>query len=172
MSGFQSNRTLDAWGWLILPSLLCILATILLAMPVRVLGLRLPEPVWPLILAFSWAVVRPSILPPLFLFGLGLFTDLIHGGPLGLWPVAYLAAYGGVFLSRSMMAGQSRAMMWLWYASATLCAFVVADFLTMLDALHTPNYLAVFWQFLVTAAMYPLAHRLIERYEDADVRFR
>jgi rod shape-determining protein MreD len=35
-----------------------------------------------------------------------------------------------------------------------------------------PNLIAVGWQFLVTAALYPFAHILIERYEDADVRFR
>jgi rod shape-determining protein MreD len=103
---------------------------------------------------------------------MGVFIDLWTGGPLGLWAVALLAAYGSVFVTRSIMAGQSPIAMWLWYASACLFAFVVADFLTMLDALNTPSYLAVFWQFLVTAALYPLAHRLIARYEDADVRFR
>ena len=42
----------------------------------------------------------------------------------------------------------------------------------MLDALVTPNLLATFWQLLVTVLLYPFAHRLIARYEDADVRFR
>lgn len=172
MSGFQASRSLDPWGWLVAPTLMCLAATILFAVPVRLFGLRLPEPIWPLVPAFAWAVVRPSILPPILLFGMGLFVDLLSGGPMGLWPIALLVAYGSVFLTRSMMAGQSRAMVWLWYASAVLFAFIAADFLVMLDALNTPNYLAVLWQFLVTAALYPLAHRLIERYEDADVRFR
>lgn len=172
MSGFQASRSLDPWGWLVAPTLMCLAATILFAVPVRLFGLRLPEPIWPLVPAFAWAVVRPSILPPILLFGMGLFIDLLSGGPMGLWPIALLVAYGSVFLTRSMMAGQSRAMVWLWYASAVLFAFIAADFLVMLDALNTPNYLAVLWQFLVTAALYPLAHRLIERYEDADVRFR
>jgi rod shape-determining protein MreD len=35
-----------------------------------------------------------------------------------------------------------------------------------------PNIFGVCWQFLATAALYPFAHRLIERFEDADVRFR
>ena len=172
MSGFQASRTLDAWGWLVLPALVCMAATVLFSVPIRVFGFRLPEPVWALVPAYAWAVVRPSFLPPIILFGLGLFTDLWTGGPLGLWVVAYLATYGSVFMTRSIMAGQSRLMMWLWYAATSLLAFVIADFLSMLDALNTPNYLAVFWQYAVTAALYPVAHRLIERYEDADVRFR
>jgi rod shape-determining protein MreD len=42
----------------------------------------------------------------------------------------------------------------------------------MLDSLAMPSLLAVFWQFLVTALLFPFAHRLIERFDDADVRFR
>jgi rod shape-determining protein MreD len=171
-SGFQSNRSLDAWGWLIMPTLLCLIATVVQDIAFRFFTFSLPEVVWPLIPAFAWAVVRPAILPPILLFGMGVFVDLWTGGPMGLWPVALLAAYASVFLTRSVMAGQSALAMWVWYAAACLFAFVVADFLTMLDSLNTPNYLAVFWQFLVTAALFPLANRLIARYEDADVRFR
>jgi rod shape-determining protein MreD len=35
-----------------------------------------------------------------------------------------------------------------------------------------PSLLALGWQYLATLILYPFAHRLIERYEDADVRFR
>jgi rod shape-determining protein MreD len=42
----------------------------------------------------------------------------------------------------------------------------------MLDSLAMPSLLAVFWQFLVTTLLFPFAHRLIDRFEDADVRFR
>jgi rod shape-determining protein MreD len=31
---------------------------------------------------------------------------------------------------------------------------------------------AVAWQYLATILLYPFSHRLIERFEDADVRFR
>jgi rod shape-determining protein MreD len=172
MSGFQSTRTLDAWGWLVFPTLACAAAVVIQSVPLRFFGFALPEPVWALVPAFAWSVVRPSIVPPILLFLLGAFMDLMTGAPLGLWPVSLLAAYASVFMTRSIMAGQSRIVMWLWYASACAAAFVTADFLTMLDSLNTPNLLAVFWQFLVSAALYPLAHRLIERYEDADVRFR
>jgi len=35
-----------------------------------------------------------------------------------------------------------------------------------------PGLVGVAWQFLATAILYPFAHRLIDRFEDADVRFR
>ena len=60
-SGFQSTRTLDAWGWLLFPTLLCLLATIVQDIAFRFFTFSLPEVVWPLIPAFAWAVV-PVIL--------------------------------------------------------------------------------------------------------------
>jgi rod shape-determining protein MreD len=172
MSGFQAHRPLDSWRWLAIPVVVCVLATLLAAIPFRFLHMRLPEPVFPLILAFAWAVIRPSILPPVLLLLLGLWMDLFWGGPLGLWSIGLLVAYGFVLFTRAMMTGQSRMMMWAWYAATCGLGMLSAYLLTMLDALVTPNLFATFWQFLVTALLYPFAHRLIQRFEDADVRFR
>lgn len=106
MSGFQATRPLDPWRWLVAPTLICVVATIFLAIPLRVFGLQLPEFVFPLAPAFAWAVIRPSILPPFFLLGMGLFLDLFWGGPLGLWAISLLAAYAGVLATRSVMNNQ------------------------------------------------------------------
>jgi rod shape-determining protein MreD len=172
MSGFQSSKPLVTWRWLTVPALVVVVATVLTDIPLRVFGARLPEPVYGLVLAFSWAVIRPSLLPPFVLLLLGLYSDLFDGGEIGLWPTSLLLAYGFVLVTRPMMIGQSRAMMWAWYAIACLLAFTAAYLLTMLDALETPNLLSAFWQWLVTALLYPFAHSLIQRFEDADVRFR
>jgi len=172
MSGFESNRPLDPWRWLGVPLLACIAATIIFAVPLRLFGFRLPEPVFAMIPAFAWAVIRPSFLPPFLLLLLGLFLDIFHHAPLGLWAISLLAAYGAVFATRLMMSGQARGMMWAWYAASCAVAFGVAFLFTTLDSLAVPDLISVAWQYLVTALMYPLAHRLIERFEDADVRFR
>ena len=163
---------LDFWGWIGAPTLICILATLLFAAPIRVFGLQLPEPVFPLAPAFAWAVLRPSITAPFVLLGLGLFLDLVWGDPTGLWAIALISAYVTVLLSRSMMTGQSRQMMWVWFAVATGVAMGVGYTGTTLVSGVAPNVVATFWQFLPTLLLYPFAHRLIERFEDADVRFR
>ena len=49
---------------------------------------------------------------------------------------------------------------------------MVGFLITQLDARATPNLLAMLWQFLATILLYPFAHRLIDRFDDADVRFR
>jgi rod shape-determining protein MreD len=171
MSSFQTER-LDPIQWLVLPALACMGATVLFSVPLTVAGVSLPEPVFGMILAFAWAIIRPSILAPFGLLATGLFMDLFWGAPLGLWALSLLAAYGGVLGTRNMMTGQSRPMVWAWFAFMTGVAMTTGYCISILDSGMAPSLVAVFWQFLPTVLLYPFAHRLTERFEDADVRFR
>ena len=169
---FQDTRPLDPWHWLGWPTLLCLGASVVFAVPLRVYGYQLPEPVFPLAPAFAWAVIRPSILAPMVLLALGLFLDLLWGGSMGLWAVSILVAYAMVLACRTMLTGQSRVVMWSWFAFMVFTALLTGYILTTLDLGQPPSLMATFWQFLPTALLYPFAHRLIDRFEDADVRFR
>ena len=163
---------LDFWRWMGLPMLACMAATLVFAAPIRVLGLRPPEPVFALVPAYAWAVLRPSIMAPICLMLLGLFQDLVWGGLLGLWPLGLLLAYGLVLISRNMVTGQSRLMMFIWYLVACSAAMGAAYAAVAFEAHNLPNLLAVAGQWLPTALLYPLADRLIGRFEDTDPRFR
>jgi rod shape-determining protein MreD len=169
---FQDTRPLDPWRWIVGPTLLCLIATLVFATPFRILGLQLPEPVFPLAPAFAWAVIRPSILAPLMLLGFGLFLDLFWGGPIGLWPLSILVGYAVILFSRSIMSGQSRFVLGGWFAAMVLIAMTVGYVTTTLDVGYPPSLMATFWQFMPTTLLYPFAYRLIDRFEDADVRFR
>ncbi|MCR5876343.1 hypothetical protein LRS10_20645 [Phenylobacterium sp. J426] len=170
MSG--GARSLEPWRWLGVPMLQVMAATLLFALPIRLWGHGLPEPVFALPVAFAWAVIRPSMLAPFCVAILGFFLDLVWGGPLGLWAVCLLIAYGGALGGRAFMAGQGRAAMWGWYGVLATLAFGAGYLFVMLDVHGMPSPLSVFWQFLATVILYPFADRLIERFEDADVRFR
>jgi rod shape-determining protein MreD len=169
---YNAAQPFTPWRWLGVPMLQALALTIVLAIPLRLFGLRLPEPVAPLVLAFAWAVIRPSIIAPIAVLAMGLFLDLFWGTPLGLWALALLTGYGVVLVTRSMMAGQSQPMMWAWYAVTCAIAMGAAYLFSMVDARQAPNLFAVGWQLLATIVLYPFAHRLIDRFEDADVRFR
>ena len=168
----SAARPLDPWRWLVLPALIAIGATVLFAAPIRIFGLALPEPVFALVPAFSWAVIRPSVLAPFGVLLLGLFLDLFWGGPMGLWALSLLLAYAMALSMRSMMSGQSRIMMWAWFAGGVAISMLGGYLFTMLDSRSMPSLIAVFWQFLATVLLFPFAHSLIDRFEDADVRFR
>lgn len=165
-------RPLHPALWLGVPALVCALASLLFAMPFSVYGLRLPEPVFAFVPAFAWAVIRPSVLPPFALMLLGLFLDLIWGGTLGLWPVCLLAAYAPVLLSRRLLSGLDFWGLWAWYLATCVIAFGLGWSIVGARSGVAPDLVGTFWQFLVTGALFPFAFGLIERYEDADVRFR
>jgi rod shape-determining protein MreD len=42
----------------------------------------------------------------------------------------------------------------------------------MLHAKAMPSLVSASWQYLATIVLFPFAHRLIDLFEDADVRFR
>jgi rod shape-determining protein MreD len=172
MSLMPATQRLGAWRWLGLPALVCVAATLLFAIPVRVFGLGPPEPVFPLALAFAWAVIRPSILGPFTLLLLGLFLDLLWDTPTGLWALALLSAYAMTLSVRRVLSGLGWLAMAGWYAVAIGVAMGVGVVITGLQADIMPSPLAVFWQYLDTLILFPLSNRLIQQFEDADVRFR
>ena len=165
-------RPLHPLRWIAGPMLMAILATWLLTTPLKVFGLQLPEPVWALAPLFAWAVIRPSILAPFAVLGMGLAMDLLWGGALGQWALSLLIAYGAIFSARAGLVGQSRPIMWAWYAFACALAMGAAWMIGLMDAGGRPQVVGMVWQFLATLLAYPFADYLIERFEDADVRFR
>ncbi|HEY5288504.1 MAG TPA: hypothetical protein VIJ59_00595 [Caulobacteraceae bacterium] len=164
-------RPISPIVWLAAPMIAALVLSFVLALPLRIEGLALPEPVFALVPAFAWAIVRPSILPPLALFALGVALDLLWGGPLGLWETCLLAAYTLVFVSRRMLSGQEFWALWGAYAVACGGAMAVGFVLTALRAGHAPGLVGVGLQFAVTVALYPFAWKLVERYEAADTRY-
>jgi rod shape-determining protein MreD len=167
-----SARPLDPLLWIGLPSALVVLATFLLLAPVRVFGLPLPEPVVALVPAFAWAVIRPSILAPFALLLVGLVMDVLWGSTLGLWPLALLLAYGVIFSVRTFLAGRGHWFMLAWYILVCGLSEMMAFLVTRIAAGSTPNLLGMFWQTLATVLLFPFAYLLVDRFEDADVRFR
>jgi rod shape-determining protein MreD len=165
-------RSLEPWRWLGIPMLQALGATILFGIPLRLWGLQLPEPVFPLAVVFAWAIIRPSVLAPMAIVVMGLFLDIVWGGPLGLWALILLVAYALVLGGRSMSAGQSRGALWVWYGFVTAFSIGLGFMIVAVRDHAMPGLLSLGWQYLATLILYPFAHRLIDMFEDADVRFR
>ncbi|MFI4973018.1 MAG: hypothetical protein ACHP84_00595 [Caulobacterales bacterium] len=170
--GAGAARPLSPIRWLGLPMLFCAVATVVFATPIKVFGLQLPQPVFALVPAFAWAVIRPSILPPFALLVLGLFLDVFGGGVHGLWPLCLLVAYAATLSARRLIFNQDFLVTWAWYALIATAAFAVAYIVMTMNSGAPLALLACAWPWLTTVALFPFAHRLIQRYEDADVRFR
>jgi rod shape-determining protein MreD len=165
-------QPLNPIQWLVAPALAAILAAMLFAAPLEAWGLRLPEPVFGLVLAFAWASLRPSVLAPFALLAVGLFQDLLWGDLLGLWPLALLAAYALTASARAVLVGQSFWTLWAWYFAAVAAAFGVAALLVWFHGREIPDLIGLGLQAAVTGGLFPVAWRLMNAFEDADVRFR
>jgi rod shape-determining protein MreD len=165
-------RSLAPWRWIGIPLLQSLGLTVLFAVPLRVFHLQLPEPVFGMWPVFAWAMIRPSMLAPFAVLFLGLFLDVFWGGPQGLWALSLLLAYGAVLAARNMMVGQSQPMMLFWFAAVTALAMAAGLLISLVKAGEAPSAVAILWQFLATILLYPLTYRLIDQFEDADVRFR
>jgi rod shape-determining protein MreD len=164
-------RPVSPMVWVLGPTAAAFAASLILAVPLRVAGLQLPEPVFALAPAFAWAMARPSIMPPVALAALGLALDLLWGDPPGLWAVSLLTAYALLFFSRRILAGQDVIALWGAYALACAAAMLVGFALAGLRAGHAPSLVGVALQFVVTVGLFPFAWILIERYEAPDTRF-
>jgi rod shape-determining protein MreD len=165
-------QPLNPLVWLGLPALVSAAATLVFAAPIEIAGFGLPQPVFAMTCAFAWAVIRPSILAPFALVVLGLFDDLLWGDRLGLWAIALLSAYALTASSRRLILGQGFWALWGWYLAAGAAAFLVAAVLSLLTADRFPDVLGTGVAFAATGAVFWFAWKLIDIYDDADVRFR
>jgi rod shape-determining protein MreD len=158
-------------NWLVKPALYCAAGSLLLALPVKIYGLQPPEPVFAMVPAFAWAAIRPSVLPPFALVALGLFQDVLWGGPSGLWPLCLLTVYALAFTVRRALVAEGFRALWAWYGGLCGLGFGTGVLLLSLVGAEMPSLLGVALQFAVTAALFPMSWLLIDRYEDADPRF-
>lgn len=165
-------RVVGPGQWILLPSLVAILCTIILATPVELFGLNPPEPVWPMVLAFAWPLIRPSIVAPLVLGLLGLFLDQFWAGPTGLWVVCLMSAYVIMLAARPILAGQDTQTLFIWYCGVCLAALVLGFCITTLSVGNMPSLIGMLFQFIPTVLLFPIAHWMLERFDDGDVRFR
>lgn len=172
MRGRAAVRLVGVQHWIIYPALLTLLAAFVFATPVRVFSLPLPEPVFPMIVAFAWPLIRPSLVAPIALLLCGLFLDLLWYAPTGLWGVVLVTVYGVLLAARPFIIGQDIRVLFAWYAGLSLGALLLAYGFVLNDADSTPTFVGMLLQWAATLPLFLFAYRLIERFDDNDVRFR
>ena len=166
-------RVVGPLDWVGYPALLCALLSVAFATVVRFPGgFQLPEPIFPLLLAFAWPLIRPSMMGPVVLLALGLFEDLLLGTPMGLWALTLLGVYAGILGTRHLIVGQDFRILFGWWAGAVACAYMTAYLVICLCDGGAPSLIDAAMQLGVTLALFPFANNLVQRYDDGDVRFR
>jgi rod shape-determining protein MreD len=168
----MASRVIGPWDWIFLPALLAVAATVVLGTPFQPFGFQLPEPVWPLILAFAWPLIRPSYIAPVVLGALGLFLDFYWSAPGGFYTLNLMLVYGVLILVRAYVAGQDWRVVFGAYLAAELAFFSIGVLFMALDTGFVVRLWGVFEQMVATTALFPIVLYMLEKFVNADVRFQ
>ena len=106
----------------IVPVTLAILGALIANFPVSLFGGLLPPPLLVFMPLYFWAMVRPDLMTPFWVFMLGVLEDFLSGGPPGVWAASFLAAYFLIDRQRDMLASLSGAGAIVGFAIAALAA--------------------------------------------------
>jgi rod shape-determining protein MreD len=137
------------------PFALTVLLVIASQIPLRIDALSPVMPAMALVAVYYWAVHRPDLMPLWAVFLIGLFQDLLSGGPLGVGIMMLLAVHAVVSAQRRFFASASFFLMWLIFAlvafGAQLFAWMLASALAGMVIQPRP----AMFQVLMTIAVYP-----------------
>lgn len=109
-----------------------------------------------LIAIYYWGVHRPDLLRMPLIFFIGLLQDLLVGGPFGLTVIQLILVYWLVLTQRRLFLSSSFSLLWLGFALIMAAASLLqwAVFSLMIGHLLAPQ--PVFFQGLMTLALFPL----------------
>lgn len=113
--------------------------------------------IWPASLiwaACGWANQGPNAVIALLLFGLGLWVDLLTGGPLGAWAVVALIAHTLTILTARFSVAMASTPMGA--AAITGLFFLVAAFVLSISSGKGFNVLSILVPIISAVVTYPL----------------
>ncbi len=147
---------LDRLAAHLVPFVLTALLVMIAAAPVHLPGLGATAPNFALIAVFYWTLYRPRTMPAAAALCLGLWQDVLSGGPPGASAVILLVVHGTAVLQRRVFLTLSFSVGWLAFgliaAAAAVMHWPIAA--AYYAALIDPLPLAC--QTALTVAAYPL----------------
>lgn len=140
------------------PLLATVVLVLLGAVPTQLPDFSVVTPVLSLAAVYFFAIYRPSLLPAPAVFGVGLFQDALLGLPFGLSALILLGVYGVVVSQRSAFRGRPFLIAWAGFAVVVPAAMAVTwAIVSVLAGTFVPPA-AVFFQAVMTVAVYPLVN--------------
>lgn len=128
-----------------------------------------------LIALFYWSYNRPSFIPYIMSFALGIMMDAVEGIPIGVNGLLFLLIHWFVVDQRTFLSAQSFYVIWLGFTLLML-AYAVVQFLFFslinLEFMFSPTlWLSVFFSIGLFPAVYVVLHfihRIISYEPDPD----
>ncbi len=94
------------------------------------------EPSFVLMAVYYWAIYRPTLIPPVLCFAVGLLIDILTGMPPGVNAVIFVLTHWIVREQRRFLMGQPYSTMWAVFGFVALLAALTQWFLYGLGQWH------------------------------------
>ncbi len=149
-------RQLDSASRASFPAACTALLLVVLAAPLGLPGQAELQPAAALACVFFWSVFRPASMPAAVVFALGLLSDLLGLGQLGVGVLTLLFTHGLAWRFRRALAGRGFLLVWLAFIGVAAGAAGLGWLLTSVLLLRPVSASAALFQFGLTAGAYPL----------------
>ena len=150
-TGFvMSGRILSAF----LPFACGLVAVLISNLPLSLTNGLVPAPLLALMPIYFWCLMRPDLMTPAAVFGIGLFQDIMAGGPPGIWTLSFVVTYAVIDRQREAFAGLSGFGAVLGFATASLVAMACAYGTVALYYWHLPPIAPIVAELVVTVLFY------------------
>jgi rod shape-determining protein MreD len=109
-----------------------------------------------LMAVYYWAVHRPDLFSPGMVFMIGLLNDVVHGLPLGMSALLFVAMHQVILHQRRFFAGHSFFMLWSGFAITAFLVMVVEWFLLGLIGWHVLPVMPILMQLMLAIVLFPI----------------
>lgn len=147
---------LDHMARSLTPFAIAVLLVVLSLVPLRLPGYSPIVPWLTLAAVFFWTAHRPDLLPVWAVFLLGLFADLVGGGPLGVSSLALMIVQAVVRVQRRHILPHPFIVQWVIFALFALGAELLLLLLHVLAYGRGIDPEPALFQSLTTIAFYPV----------------
>ncbi len=160
MSSDFRRRADELWRCL-LPCLSILLLSFLAVMPWPLPYVGTLTAPLALIAVVYWVLTRPGLVPPVALFFIGLFQDVLTGYPFGLSAFLFIAVHLLFGNRLRYFVGGSFILSWLVFIIAALTAALLQALVYLLLNGTLPPSQPLLLQMLLIVALYPFVVRLL-----------
>jgi rod shape-determining protein MreD len=147
---------LDLWARLSFPVAMTFVLAILGAIPLGAPGLPSITPWYTLIAVYYWTIHLPDLMPPVAVFAIGVFQDLILGWPVGLSAVVLLLLKWALMSQRRFLAAMPFLLGWLSFGLVALGTYMIAWMLVSIAKGTTFGPLPILFACLMTIGCFPI----------------
>jgi rod shape-determining protein MreD len=148
-------QRLDQWARRLSPFSASLLLLFVAMLPLRLPYLGPITPDFAIMVAFYWAVHRPSAIPAPAIFVLGMVSDMLGGSPFGVGVFVLLVAYWVTRSQRRLFIGRPFWVVWWGFSMVSAAAMLLTWLVVCLLSVALVDPVPALFAYLLGLGLYP-----------------